>query len=101
MEYLWEKLTFPEAIHVAKRASFDWADCHQHSTTPAGEIYLGLREIGLKMIGLNTRLGDMPYRENVSLIPTLRATEVRWSIDDAIAYPLHAWGKYSFHGRPP
>ena len=77
MEYLWEKLTLPEAIHVAKRAIFDWVVCHQHYTTPAGEIYLGLRETGLKMIGLNTRLSDMPYGENVSLVPTGRATEVR------------------------
>jgi hydroxypyruvate isomerase len=86
--FLWSDLPLPEAIHAAKVAGFDAVECHWPYDVPAADTLAALNETGLKMLGLNTRRGDVGTSENgLSAIPG-REVEARAAIDEAITYAV-------------
>ena len=86
--FLWGDLPLPEAIHAAKVAGFDAVECHWPYDVPATDTLAALNETGLKMLGLNTRRGNVGTSDNgLSAIPG-REVEARAAIDEAITYAV-------------
>ncbi len=86
--FLWNDRSLPDAICAAKAAGFDAVECHWPYDVPANEVRAALEETGLKMLGLNTRRGNVEAGDNgLSAIPG-REAEARAAIDEAIAYAL-------------
>lgn len=86
--FLWTDRPLPDAIRAAKAAGFDAVECHWPYDVPAGEVSKALTETGLKMLGLNTRRGNVAAGDNgLSAIPG-REAEARAAIDEAITYAL-------------
>lgn len=84
--FLWNDRPLPEAIQAARTAGFDAVECHWPYDVPAGAVKSALDESGLKMLGLNTRRGDVAAGDNgLAAIPG-REDEARTAIDEAIAY---------------
>jgi len=84
--FLWNDRPLPEAIRAARAAGFDAVECHWPYVIPADEVKAALDETGLRMLGLNTRRGDVGAGDNgLSAIPG-REAEAREAIDEAIAY---------------
>lgn len=84
--FLWKDRPLPEAIQAARTAGFDAVECHWPYDVPAGAVKSALDESGLKMLGLNTRRGDVAAGDNgLAAIPG-REDEARTAIDEAIAY---------------
>ncbi|AXI50490.1 MULTISPECIES: hydroxypyruvate isomerase family protein [unclassified Sulfitobacter] len=84
--FLWNDRPLPEAIRAARAAGFDAVECHWPYVIPADEVKAALDETGLRMLGLNTRRGDVDAGDNgLSAIPG-REAEAREAIDEAIAY---------------
>ena len=57
--FLWEELALTEAIAAAAKYGFDAVECHWPFEVPSVEIKYALSQANLKMIGLNTRLGNI------------------------------------------
>ena len=86
--FLWSELPLPDAIRAAKMAGFDAVECHWPYEVSPNDVALALEETGLKMLGLNTRRGDVDTGENgLSAIPG-REVDARLAIDEAISYAL-------------
>ena len=84
--FLWNDRPLPNAIRAAGAAGFDAVECHWPYDVPAEAVKSALDETGLKMLGLNTRRGDVGTGDNgLSAIPE-REGEARAAIDEAIAY---------------
>ena len=84
--FLWNDRALPDAIHAAKAAGFDAVECHWPYDEPAEAVKAALLETGLRMLGLNTRRGDVAGGENgLSALPD-RENDARAAIDEAIAY---------------
>ena len=84
--FLWNDRPLPEAIRAARAAGFDAVECHWPYVIPADEVKAALDETGLRMLGINTRRGDVGAGDNgLSAIPG-REAEAREAIDEAIAY---------------
>ncbi|WP_416882539.1 hydroxypyruvate isomerase family protein [Marivita sp.] len=84
--FLWSELSLPQAIHAAKTAGFDAVECHWPYDTPAETVAQALADTGLKMLGLNTRRGDVAAGENgLSALPG-RSADARTAVDEALAY---------------
>jgi hydroxypyruvate isomerase len=84
--FLWNDLPLPDAIRAAKAAGFDAVECHWPYDIAAGDISKALADTGLKMLGLNTRRGDVAAGDNgLSALPG-RESEARAAIDEAIDY---------------
>lgn len=84
--FLWADRPLPDAIRAAKAAGFDAVECHWPYATPASKVKAALDETGLKMLGLNTRRGNLEKGENgLSALPD-RTIEARAAIDEAIDY---------------
>lgn len=84
--FLWNDLSLPDAIISAHEAGFDAVECHWPYDFPAKDVKAALDETGLKMLGLNTRRGDVAAGDNgLSAIPG-REAEAREAIDEAIDY---------------
>ena len=86
--FLWADRPLPEAIHAAKAAGFDAVECHWPYDVPAEAVKAALQETGLRMLGLNTRRGDVAGGENgLSALPG-RGADARAAIDEALAYAV-------------
>ena len=86
--FLWADRPLPDAIHAAKAAGFSAVECHWPYDVPAGDVTAALQETGLRMLGLNTRRGDLASGENgLSALPG-RDKDARAAIDEAIAYAV-------------
>lgn len=86
--FLWADRPLPDAIHAAKAAGFSAVECHWPYDVPAGDVTAALQETGLRMLGLNTRRGDIASGENgLSALPG-RDKDARAAIDEAIAYAV-------------
>ena len=84
--FLWSELPLPQAIRAAKAAGFDAVECHWPYDVPKAEVNASLDETGLKMLGLNTRRGNVEAGDNgLAALPD-RTDEARAAIDEAIAY---------------
>ncbi|SEW26174.1 hydroxypyruvate isomerase [Cognatiyoonia koreensis] len=84
--FLWSELALPDAIRAAKSAGFDAVECHWPYDTPSEKVAAALADTDLKMLGLNTRRGDVAAGENGLSALTGRVEEARAAIDEAIAY---------------
>ncbi|WP_299589197.1 TIM barrel protein [uncultured Tateyamaria sp.] len=86
--FLWADRPLPEAIRAAKAAGFDAVECHWPYDVPTEAVTAALQETGLRMLGLNTRRGDVAGGENgLSALPG-REEDARAAIDEAIAYAV-------------
>ena len=84
--FLWTDLPLPEAILAAHRAGFDAVECHWPYDVPAEKVTAALEATGLRMLGLNTRRGNLAAGENgLAALPD-RLTEARAAINEALAY---------------
>ena len=86
--FLWADRPLPDAIHAAKAAGFDAVECHWPYDVPAEAVKAALEETGLRMLGLNTRRGDVAGGENGLSALTGREHDARTAIDEAIAYAI-------------
>ncbi|WP_417210180.1 hydroxypyruvate isomerase family protein [Antarctobacter sp.] len=84
--FLWNDRPLPDAIRAAKAAGFDAVECHWPYDVPVTETKAALDETGLKMLGLNTRRGDVAAGENGLAALPHRVPEARAAIDEAIAF---------------
>lgn len=84
--FLWKELTLPDAIRAAGAAGFDAVECHWPYDVPAADVVAALSETGLRMLGLNTRRGNVEAGDNGLAALPGRETEARAAIDEAIAY---------------
>ena len=84
--FLWPDLSLPEAIRAAHAAGFDAVECHWPFETAIEEVQAALADTGLKMLGLNTRRGDISAGDNGLAAQPGREPEARAAIDEAIAY---------------
>ena len=86
--FLWADRPLPEAIRAAKAAGFEAVECHWPYDVPTEAVTAALQETGLRMLGLNTRRGDVTGGENgLSALPG-REEDARAAIDEAIAYAV-------------
>lgn len=84
--FLWSEKSLPDAIRAACRAGFDAVECHWPYATPAAAVADALRETGMPMISINTRMGvNGPNDFGVNALPG-REAEARRYIDEAVAY---------------
>lgn len=86
--FLWNDRSLPDAIHAAKAAGFDAVECHWPYDVPAESVKAALDETGLRMLGLNTRRGDVAGGENGLSALVGRDEDARAAIDEAIAYAV-------------
>jgi hydroxypyruvate isomerase len=84
--FLWADRPLPDAIRAAAAAGFDAVECHWPYDTPAREIAAALSAVGLPMLGLNTRRGDVAAGENGLAALPGREAEARAAIDEALDY---------------
>lgn len=83
--FLWTDLLLPDAIRAAAAAGFDAVECHMPYDVPATDVKGALDDTGLRMLSLNTRIGDQPEDLGVAAVPG-RDSEAREYIDEAIEY---------------
>ncbi|MEO1745149.1 MAG: TIM barrel protein [Pseudomonadota bacterium] len=84
--FLFSDRPLPEAIIAAKAAGFDAVECHWPYDVPTADMNAALSETGLKMLGLNTRRGNVDQGENGLAALPGRESEARDAIDEAIGY---------------
>jgi len=84
--FLWAGLPLPDAIRAAKAAGFDAVECHWPYGIPAEAVKAALDETGLRMMGLNTRRGDVSAGETGLAALPGREAGARAVIDEAIEY---------------
>ncbi len=87
--FLWADRPLPDAIRAAAAAGFDAVECHWPYDVPPTDVRSALLETGLRMLGLNTRRGDVVAGENGLAALPGREDEARAAIDEALAYA--AW----------
>ncbi|MBW4708965.1 TIM barrel protein [Roseobacter sp. YSTF-M11] len=87
--FLWADLTLPDAIRAAKDAGFDAVECHWPFDTSAEDVHAALTDTGLRMLGLNTRRGDVAAGENGLCALVGREEQARAAIDEALSYAAH------------
>ena len=84
--FLFTELDLPDAIRAARKAGFAAVECHWPYDTPTDQVNAALSETGLRMLGLNTRRGNVEAGDNgLAAIPG-REAEARAAIDEAIDY---------------
>lgn len=84
--FLWPELSLHDAIRAAKKAGFVAVEFHWPYDYDPHEIKNTLDEVGLPILGLNTRRGDLNKNENgLSALPG-RDIEARAAIDEAVEY---------------
>ena len=84
--FLWTELSLPDAIRAAHKAGFDAVEFHWPFETPIDDVKSALSETGLRLMGLNTRRGDVAAGDTGLAAQTGREAEARVAIDEAIAY---------------
>jgi hydroxypyruvate isomerase len=84
--FLWTDRPLPDAIHAAKAAGFDAVECHFPYDVAVEDVKAALAATGLRMLGLNTRRGDVSAGDNGLCALPGREAEARSAIDEAIAY---------------
>ena len=84
--FLWAHLPLPDAISAAHTAQFDAVECHWPYDVPPKETKAALEETGLKMLGLNTRRGNVTIGENGLAALPGRQADARAVINEAIDY---------------
>lgn len=84
--FLWNDRTLPDAIRAAKAAGFDAVECHWPYEVPTDDVNAALKETGFKMLGLNTRRGDLGRKQNgLAALPD-EVDNARAAIEEAVEY---------------
>jgi hydroxypyruvate isomerase len=84
--FLWNDRPLAEAIRAAKAAGFDAVECHWPYDEPVDDVRAALAKVGLAMLGLNTRRGDVAKGDaGLAAVPG-RESEAREAILEAIDY---------------
>lgn len=84
--FLFTEHTLPEAIREASKAGFDAVECHFPYEVPTSEVRAALAETGFRMLGLNTRPGDMAAGDfGLAALPD-RKHDAQVAILEAIGY---------------
>jgi len=94
--FLWADRPLPDAIRAAKAAGFHAVECHWPYDTPASEVKDALIEVGLPMLGLNTRRGDVEAGDNGLCAIPGREEEALEAITEAVEY-AEAIGAQAVH----
>lgn len=84
--FLWTELALPQSIEAAKRAGFDAVECHFPYVIDPHRVKEALERTGIRMLGINTRLGTNGAADFGLMSLAGREQEARDSIDEAIAY---------------
>jgi hydroxypyruvate isomerase len=84
--FLWTGLPLADAIRAAKQAGFHAVECHFPYDFPASLIHKTLTENDIKMLGINTRRGNVDAGDNGLCALPDRVDEARSVIDQAIDY---------------
>jgi len=84
--FLWSELSLPDAIRAAAKANFAAVELHWPYEYDPNDIKATLDEVGLPVLGLNTRRGDLSKGENGLSALVGREVEARAAIDEAIDY---------------
>lgn len=84
--FLWTELSLPDAIKAAKLAGFHAVECHFPYDVPASLVQQTLAENDIKMIGINTRRGNVDNGDNGLCALPDRVDEARSVIDEAVDY---------------
>ena len=84
--FLWADRPLPDAIGAAKAAGFDAVECHWPYEFSAASVKAALEETDLRMLGLNTRRGNVSIGENGLAAVPGREAEARAFVDEALAY---------------
>ena len=84
--FLWKELALPDAIAAAAKYGFDAVECHWPFEVPSIEIKYALSQTNLKMIGLNTRLGNIEAGDFGVAACFGREDEAFGYIEEAVAY---------------
>ena len=84
--FLWADRPLADGIRAARAAGFDAVECHWPYDEDPAEVRAALDETGLRMMGLNTRRGDVGAGENGLAALVGREDEARAAIDEAVAY---------------
>jgi len=90
--FLWTELPLPDAIRAAKKAGFHAVECHWPYDTSAALVNDALQETQMKMLGLNTRRGNLEQKENGLCALPGREADAKAVIDEAVSYAreIHA-----------
>ena len=83
---LWAQLPLAEAIMQAKKIGFDAVECHWPYDDNQDDIADALRQTGLKMLGINTRRGNIEAGEFGLSALVGREAEARLAIDEAVDF---------------
>lgn len=83
--FLWTDRPLPDAIRSAGAAGFHAVECHMPYDFDPVDVGTALRETGLEMVSLNTRIGDQIGDLGVAAVPRREAL-ARQYIDEAIEY---------------
>lgn len=86
--FLWNDRPLPEAIRAAGRAGFDAVECHWPYDVPAADVVAALEETGFRMLGLNTRRGDLSRKQNGLAALPGEEEAARGLIDEAVDYAV-------------
>lgn len=92
--FLWADLALPDAIRAAKAAGFHAVEAHWPYDVPAADVRAALDEVGLPLLGINTRRGA-PGENGLSALPG-READARAAIDQAFEY-ARAVGAQNVH----
>ena len=84
--FLWTEFALPEAIDVAAKSGFDAVECHWPFKVPSIEVKAALVKANVKMVGLNTRRGNVEAGDFGIAACTGREGEALVYIDEAIGY---------------
>ena len=84
--FLWTELTLTDAMKAAAAFGFDAVECHWPFDVPSKSVQSTLRGIGLPMVSLNTRPGNLKAGDfGIAAVPG-RETQARSYIREAIKY---------------
>lgn len=86
--FLWTDLALPEAIYEARKVGFDGVECHMPYDYSIADVNSALKETGLRMESLNTRIGVNGLKDLGVAAMVGREEEARQYIDQAIAYAV-------------
>src|SRR5688572_2204863 len=83
---LWPDRPLLQRIEAAARAGFRAIEMHWPYDTPARDVAALCRALGVKVLGINTRPGDLSKGERGLAALIGRTAEFRAAIDQSIDY---------------
>ena len=89
--FLWTDLALTDAIKVAAASGFDAVECHWPFDVPSKSVHSTLKGIGLPMVSLNTRPGNIKAGDfGIAAVPgreTQARSYIRINLNDLTVTP--------------